>query len=91
MQHQRIIIGTVLVFLSFTGAGFAQDIEPRRWTPLPVGMNVLGAGVAYTDGDIALDPVLELKDATVEVKTAIVSACVRSVGTIRTFRRPIAL
>jgi hypothetical protein len=73
MRHQRIIIGTVLVFLSFTGAGFAQDIEPRRWTPLPVGMNVLGAGVVYTDGDIALDPVLELEDVTVDVKTAIVS------------------
>jgi len=91
MQHQRIIIGTALVFMSFAGASIAQDIEPRRWTPLPVGMNVLGAGVVYTDGDIALDPVLELKDATVEVKTAIVSACARSVGTIRTFRRPIAL
>ena len=73
MRHQRIIIGTAPVFLSFTVPGFAQDIEPRRWTPLPIGMNVLGAGVIFTDGDIALDPVLELEDVTVNVKTAIVS------------------
>jgi len=73
MWHQRIIIGTALVFLSFTVPGFAQDIEPRRWTPLPIGMNVLGAAVIHTDGDIAFDPVLELEDVTVDAGTAIVS------------------
>jgi len=56
-----------------TGPVPAQDIEPRRWTPLPVGMNVLGAGAVYTDGDIAIDPVLELEDVTVEAKTVITS------------------
>jgi len=71
--HQRTGIGTALVFLLFAAPGLAQDIEPRRWTPLPVGMNVLGAGVVHTDGDINVDPVLELEDVTVEVKTAIVS------------------
>jgi len=73
MRHPRIIIGTALGFLLFTVPGFAQDIEPRRWTPLPVGMNVLGAGVIHTDADIALDPVLELEDVTADVKTVIVS------------------
>lgn len=73
MRHHRIIIGTVLYFFSFTGPGLAQDIEPRRWTPLPVGMNVVGAGFVHTDGDTALDPVLELEDVTVDVETTIVS------------------
>lgn len=73
MPQQRTRFGIALALLSFTGLGVAQDIEPRRWTPLPVGMNVLGAGVIHTDGDIALDPVLELEDVTVDVKTAIVS------------------
>jgi hypothetical protein len=76
MRHLCTRIGTALVFLSFlsfTSLGIAQDIEPRRWTPLPVGMNILGAGVVHTDGDIALDPVLDIEDATVEAKTAIVS------------------
>jgi hypothetical protein len=69
MRHRFTRIGTALVLLSFTGLGFAQDIEPRRWTPLPIGMNVLGVGAVHTDGDIALDPVLELEDVTVEVET----------------------
>jgi hypothetical protein len=73
MRRPRIIIGTALVFLSFTVPGLAQDIESRRLTPLPVGTNVLGAGVIHTDGDIAFDPVLELEDVTVDVKTAVVS------------------
>ena len=73
MWQQRTRIGTALVFLSITGLGMAQDIEPRRWTPLPVGMNVLGAGVVHTDGDINVDPVLEIDDATVDVETVIVS------------------
>ena len=73
MRHQRIIIGTALLFLSFTVPGFAADIEPRRWTPLPASMNILGAAVLHTDGDIAFDPVLELDDVTVDVKTTLVS------------------
>ena len=73
MLHRRTRLVTALVFLSFTGIAIGQDIEPRRWTPLPVGMNVLGAGFVHTDGDIAFDPVLEIDDATVEIDTAIVS------------------
>jgi hypothetical protein len=59
--------------LSFAVYGFAQDIEPRRWTPLPLGLNVLGMGVVYTEGDIAFDPVLELEDVTVEQTMGVVS------------------
>lgn len=73
LRHRCILVVTALVLLSFTGLGIAQDIEPRRWTPLPVGMNILGVGVVHTDGDIAIDPVLKLENVTVEVKTALVS------------------
>ena len=73
MWHRRTRIITALVFLSVTGITIGQDIEPRRWTPLPVGMNVLGAGIVHTDGDIAFDPLLEIDDATVDIDTAIVS------------------
>lgn len=59
MRHRRSAIGMALLVLSLAGPCLAQDIEPRRWTLLPVGMNVPGAGVIRTDGDIALDPVLE--------------------------------
>jgi hypothetical protein len=66
-------LGAIALCCSFAGSGIAQDIEPRRWTPLPVGMNVFGAGIVYTDGDIGLDPVLEIEDVTVEQRMAVVS------------------
>ena len=58
----------LFVFL-LAGAGpvLAQDIEPRRWTPMPTGMNVIGVGTNYTMGDIYFDPVLELQDVKTEV------------------------
>lgn len=54
-------------------AASAQDLEPRRWTHLPVGTDVAGASYLYTRGDVQFDPVLELADVTVESHTAITS------------------
>jgi hypothetical protein len=42
----------------------AQDLEPRRWSHLPTGLNVIGIGTGWTDGDILFDPVLLIEDAT---------------------------
>ena len=62
------------VSTSMLAAGLAaEDIEPRRWTSLPVGTTVLSVGAIRTDGDIAFDPVLEIEDATVESTTTVVS------------------
>lgn len=48
-------------------ATHAQDLEPRRWTHLPVGLNVLGITTGWTEGDILFDPVLRIEDATFEL------------------------
>lgn len=47
----------------------AQEVEPRRWSHLPVGVNFAGVGVAYTEGDIFFDPVLNVADASVELQS----------------------
>jgi len=52
---------------------FGQDLEPRRWTPLPPGMNIVAAGYIRTEGDVFLDPVLLVEDADVSGHTAAVS------------------
>ena len=49
--------------------GVAQDIEPRRWSHLPTGVNYAGAGYAFTAADVLLDPVLELRDVTLDLQT----------------------
>lgn len=47
----------------------AQDMEPRRWTHLPVGTNIAGAGYVYTRGDLNFDPALRIEDARVDMHT----------------------
>ena len=64
-----IALGLYLVSTEALG----QDLEPRRWTPLPPGLNVIGAGYVRSDGDIAFDPVLTIENATVEGDTLILS------------------
>ncbi len=52
---------------------FAQDLEPRRWTEIPVGKQVIGAGYAFSFGDVFFDPILQVEDATIEINTLIAS------------------
>ena len=52
---------------------FSQEIEPRRWSSLPLGTNVIGAGYAHTFGDIFFDPLLQAEDVSVTVNTFITS------------------
>jgi hypothetical protein len=48
----------------------AQDLEPRSYANTPVGMNFLLMGYFYSDGDVATDPSLPLKDGKVTVHGA---------------------
>jgi hypothetical protein len=57
-------------FIPLTLPCFAQDIEPRRWSHLPLGGNFGGVAYAYTEGDIFLNPVLRIEDGEFEMNTA---------------------
>ena len=46
-----------------------QELEPRRWSHLPINTNFGGIGYAYTNADIAFDPVLMVEDATLDLHT----------------------
>lgn len=52
---------------------FGQDIEPRRWTPLPIGTHVIGGGYVHTFGDIIFDPVLQAEDVTLQLDAVALS------------------
>ncbi len=56
----------------------AQELEPRRWSHLPVGINFAALAYAYTDGNIFLDPAVLVEDAQAEVHSL-------GLGYIRTF------
>lgn len=69
----KLIIRVVFVWFTFINASSAQELEPRRWSHLPVDSNFLGAAYVHTDGEIFLDPVLEIEEGTVKVDTVIAS------------------
>jgi len=71
-KKRSVIKQNILLYamiLLFSTPLFSQDLEPRRWTVLPAGMNVIGIGYGYTSGDLFLDPLLEIEDAAVEMHT----------------------
>jgi hypothetical protein len=73
---QRFAATLILAALAQSAA--AQELEPRRWSHLPTGINFAAVGYAYTQGNIFLDPAVLVEDAEAEVHTA-------PVGYVRTF------
>lgn len=55
----------------------ATDIEPRSYSNIPVGMNFLLAGYAYTKGNVAFAPSVPIKNGQLEIHSSI-QAYVRS-------------
>ena len=47
----------------------AQELEPRRWTYLPMDARILTVGVAQSNLDILFDPVLDIEEAEQDVQT----------------------
>ncbi len=52
---------------------FASEMEPRRWTHLPIGASFIAAAAVHTNGDIFADPVLRIVDGEVEANTVLTS------------------
>jgi hypothetical protein len=68
LSARRILL---ILWLAASASAAAQELEPRRWSHLPVGANFAGLGYAYTDADILFDPALEIEDATAEIHTLV--------------------
>ncbi len=56
------------LYLFFSFNSFAQDIEPRRWTPIPLDMQIIGIGYGAVSGDIEFDPVMRVEDANLTLR-----------------------
>lgn len=74
--RQSDLVKTLSLFIIgflFHQNGHCQDIEPRRWSPIPLGTNVLGAGYSYTSGDVFFDPLLQAEDVKIKAHSLAVS------------------
>lgn len=63
----------LLLALLWQGVSLAQDLEPRRWTHLPVETNVGGINYLYSTGDVLFDPVLELENVEMTSHSVVAS------------------
>jgi hypothetical protein len=62
----------VLLTLLISLAGEAQELEPRAYSPSPVGTNFLVAGVSRSSGAVMFDPSLPLDGVSARLSAAIV-------------------
>ena len=47
----------------------SQELEPRRWSHIPIGTNFAGGGYSYTEADILFDPALRIENVKMEMHT----------------------
>ncbi len=70
--------GACAAALALLGAGFApaaqaQELEPRAYSNLPMGLNFLATGYAHSQGGLSIDPSLPLDDAHLKIDTGVVA------------------
>lgn len=58
------------VFVLLASASLqAQEMEPRNYSPAPVGMRIAGLGHGEARGDISFDPALAVEDSAATIST----------------------
>jgi hypothetical protein len=57
----------LIMLTAMCGDLLSQELQPRRWAALPVGVNFVALGTLWTYGDILFDPALLIEDAEVEI------------------------
>jgi hypothetical protein len=75
MKYASILLAIVL----FAGGAQAQDLQPRAFSPAPVGLNTVLLGYAFSTGNVFFDQALLIEDATGEVH-GMTTAYVRTLG-----------
>jgi hypothetical protein len=66
----------VLPFLSLSVAGVAQsqELEPRAYSPAPVGTRIALAGIGTSKGAFVIDPAQPIRDVEVDIGFALAGA-----------------
>lgn len=61
----------MIVLAGLNHEGFGQNLEPRAFTSLPVGMNFAFAGYGYAQGNVLFDPALPLENTEAKLNTLV--------------------
>ena len=65
-----LYLGLAMMFGGF-GTAQAQQLEPRAYSPSPVGANFLGVGYLYSYGNAALDPASPVQNVYARINTVV--------------------
>jgi len=65
-RPRRPLALAALIFLA-SAVLAAQQLEPRAYSPSPVGANFIVAGYTYQTGDVVFDPSLPFSDVTANI------------------------
>ena len=74
LRYSRI--GAVLAVTAFTLMAWearGQDLEPRTYSNIPVGLNFLIAGYGYSVGGVVTDPSFPLEDGDVQIHSTVLA------------------
>jgi hypothetical protein len=67
-----LLFGT-FIFLSRLSATYAQELEPRAYTNVPVGLNFIVAGYSYSSGGVLFDPAIPLENAHIKTHGSLIA------------------
>ncbi|MEA3478743.1 MAG: transporter, partial [Bacteroidota bacterium] len=65
LKYTLLFIATVLLLR--VSSVHAQELEPRTYTHIPIGLNFLVAGYAYTAGGVVFDPTIPIVNANIRI------------------------
>jgi hypothetical protein len=61
----------IAMLLSCAGTAQAQQLEPRAYSPAPIGVNYFGLGALYSSGGVVTDPSVRIQNVQARVYTAV--------------------
>jgi len=73
-----ILTASIALLPSRPGTALSQELEPRAFSPAPVGVNFVAVGYNYSFGNFLLDPSIPIEDGTGKVHSL-------AAGYVRTF------
>ena len=64
-------VAVLALLLVGAGTAQAQQLEPRAYSPAPVGLNIFGLGTLYTSGGVVTDAALPIQNVQARVYTMV--------------------
>jgi hypothetical protein len=66
-----ILVLSAIILLSELTAALAQELEPRSYSNIPVGLNFVLAGYSYSAGGVLFDPTVPLENANIKINGSV--------------------